>query len=153
MPRFTQEQLEEYLNRTSPARVMSRGIPLLDALINEPVKMRHDVPPGALAEAGKELELHNQIIRECRRRGWVYVHSNPTKKATNQPGTPDFIIYASGGHVLNVECKTATGRLSKEQQAFKLRLEQTGHVYHVVRGFDVFQMIANQIVKLAKANK
>ncbi|MDE2107544.1 MAG: VRR-NUC domain-containing protein, partial [Patescibacteria group bacterium] len=84
---------------------------------------------------------------ECRRRGWVYVHSNPTKKATNRPGTPDFIIYASNGHVLNVECKTAAGRLSKEQQKFRADIAKLGHVYHIVRAFNAFEMIAEIIAK------
>ena len=94
--------------------------------------------------AGAELELHNEIIRECRRRGWVYVHSNPTKKATNQPGTPDFIIAADGGRTLYVECKTKTGKLSKAQADFKRDIEALGHQFHLVRSMKQFLSVCHR---------
>jgi hypothetical protein len=107
------------------------------------------VCPGGVA-AGQEINLHNEIIKECRRRGWVYVHSNPSKRTRQTLGTPDFIIYAAGGVVLNVECKTERGALSKEQKNFRRNIEALGHVYHVVRGVDVFKMIAHNIAPLKK---
>lgn len=144
MPRMSQEEYNAWLAK----HVGGTGIPLKDALM-APAVVVNDEP----IDSGKELEFQNAIIRECRRRGWVYVHSNPTKKATNQPGTPDFIIYAAGGYVLNVECKTATGRLSKEQQAFKRSIEALGHVYHVVRSLAHFEQIAGRIVFLSSLKR
>ena len=140
MPRMTQDEYNAFLAKANGGT----GIPLKDVLTAGAVVV-NDEPIAS----GRELELHNQIIRECRRRGWVYVHSNPTKKATNQPGTPDFIIYGPAGYVLSVECKTATGRLSKEQTNFKREVEALGHVYHIVRSLDHFNQIAHQVTVLA----
>lgn len=102
---------------------------------------------------GEELELHNEIIRECRRRGWVYVHSNPSKRTRQTLGTPDFIIPASGGRTLYVECKTVNGTLSKDQKNFRRGIQAQGHVYHIIRSLSSFQMVAERIEELANNKK
>jgi hypothetical protein len=95
--------------------------------------------------AGQELELHNEIIRECRRRGWVYVHSNPSKRTRQTLGTPDFIIGAGDGRTLWIECKTAVGALSKDQKRFRDGLVANGHAFYVVRSLKRFKQIADGV--------
>jgi hypothetical protein len=130
---MTKEELDAYLNRTTPARMLERhGRPVLDALIEDPCAVG----------SGQEIELHLEIMKECRRRGWVYVYHDPTKRTGATLGTPDFIIYAAAGRVLNVECKTKTGTLSKDQQNFKRDVEKNGHSYFTVRSLKRFMEIA-----------
>jgi hypothetical protein len=54
-------------------------------------------------------------------------------------GEPDFIILAEGGRVLLVECKTATGKLSPEQQAVAAWAAKLGHSIKIVRSMDEFR--------------
>ena len=98
MPRMTPEQFEAYQARSKT------GHPLKDALVAAPLMedadaFRHtqarDEDDAEAVAAGTEIEaLHNEIIKECLRRGWEYVHSNPARKATTRKGTPDFVIAA-----------------------------------------------------------
>jgi hypothetical protein len=94
--------------------------------------------PNTEADAGPESGLHAKIIAECKRRGWMYVHCATDRPTTYAAGICDFIIYADNGRVLNVECKSATGKLSIEQLSFKTWLEKLGHTVHVVRSFREF---------------
>ena len=50
----------------------------------------------------------------------------------------DFVILASGGRVLFVECKSRTGKLSPAQVALKCQAETLGHTVHVVRSLVEF---------------
>ena len=129
MPRMTKEEFEAYQAK----RGQHASRPVLAELVND-----------AAVPAGTELELHNEIIRECRRRGWMYVHSNPTKKATNQPGTPDFIIAADGGRTLYVECKAKGGRISKEQLKFCNTALHLGHQFLFCYSLKQFTEWANK---------
>ncbi len=131
MPRMTEEQLATYQARNS----RQRGIPVLDALIAP----EHD---SDAVDSGQEIALHMEIIKECCRRTWPYIYHNPTKKTAATLGTPDFIIYADAGRVLNVECKTKTGKLSKDQEAFKAKITAKGHEYHVIKSLTAFLRIA-----------
>lgn len=104
--------------------------------------------PSGVAQDAPEREiegLHRPIIAECKRRGWKYVHSNPTKPTTIGEGVCDFIIYADGGRVFNIECKSKTGKLSTEQLAFIHWLKKLGHETHVITGMSEFFQIVNAI--------
>ena len=146
MPRMTKEEFEAF-----QARHQHAARPVLAALV-ESRPADEDAFRGTAdrsqddCAAGQELALHNEIIKECRRRGWnQYVHSNPTKKATNQPGTPDFIIPADAGRTLWIECKTVKGALSKEQRKFRDGLLARGHEFYVVRSLRRFIQIADKV--------
>lgn len=166
---MTQEQLQAYLSKT--------GHPLKDVLIEqrpadedafrgtaEPARggdgkhepcctvcgLENECACGAICPEGEELELHNQIIRECRRRGWLgYIHSNPSKRTRQTLGAPDFVIPASGEQTLYVECKTKTGTLSKPQKQYRKNIQAQGHVYHIIRSFSAFLKLADKTEKLA----
>jgi hypothetical protein len=99
---------------------------------------------AGVAQDAPELEvegLHRPIIEECKRRGWKYVYSNPTKPTTIGEGVCDFIIYADGGRMFHVECKSRKGKLSVEQLAFICWIEKLGHKAHVVTGMSEFMEI------------
>ncbi len=61
------------------------------------------------------------------------------KREGMEAGTPDlFVIFADGPEprVLFIECKTETGRLSKEQKAWRDDCKRYGHDYIVARSLD-----------------
>lgn len=125
--RLTQEQVNAYLARRNPM-------------------------PGATASTGdaalatvNESDLHDQILAECRRRGWLAIHSRMDRKTTTACGTFDFIILTDiirygdvSQTVLLVEAKTRTGKLTVAQQALHAHARKLGHTVHVVRSFDDF---------------
>jgi hypothetical protein len=53
-----------------------------------------------------------------------------------KPGVPDIIGYMDDGRALFVECKSATGRLSKEQDVFLQRAARCGCKVVVARSVD-----------------
>lgn len=123
---------------------MSRGF-TSDWLATHQARNAPAVRPG-VAQDAPELEiegLHRPIIAECKRRGWKYVYSNPTKPTTIGEGVCDFIIYADGGRVFNIECKAKAGKLSTEQLAFIHWLKKLGHETHVITGMSEFHAIVN----------
>lgn len=128
---WTKEQYQAYQERKS-------GHPLKDALVDTDA-FRFASPKVDAVAAGTELALHNEIIKECRRQGWDYTHSDPTRPATNQPGTPDFIIAADGGRTLYVECKTVAGKLSKAQENKRRKLIALGHQWLTCRSLAQFK--------------
>ncbi len=85
-----------------------------------------------------ESELQEQIISECRRRGWFAVYSGMHQQTSTPLGTPDFIIYADGGRVFTVETKSKTGKLRPEQLGVSMMLEKLGHKYCLCRSFTHF---------------
>lgn len=97
---------------------------------------------GRIVRAGEAVErestLHNDIIAHCRSQGWLYIHSWMDKRATNQKGTPDFIIFMPAGKVLCVECKAKGGKQTSEQQAMEAYLRKLGHAYALVFNMEEF---------------
>jgi len=88
-----------------------------------------------------EKELHNLILAECKRRGWLTIHARLDRPSTIEVGTPDFVILAENGKVLFIECKTSRGKLRPEQQAFIAWANKLGHTVHVIRSFKDFQQL------------
>lgn len=106
--------------------------------------MRRPDPKNVPLREAVELEggLHEEIEAECRRRGWAYVHSRMDAPTTTARGVPDFVIAASQGRTLWIECKSRTGKQTPEQLGFALQCELQGHVVHVVRSLADFMEIA-----------
>jgi hypothetical protein len=119
--RFTSEWLASYEARNAPA---------------------HRVGTVA-ADVGPEVELHGKIAAECRRRVWQFVYHDPTRPTTCAAGVCDFIIYADGGRMFHVECKSSTGKLSEAQLIFIAWLKRLGHTVHVVDSFAGFLEVVN----------
>lgn len=96
-----------------------------------------------------ETPLHNDIIIECNRCGWVYFHSRTDKRTTRPEGEPDFIIMMNGGLTLYVECKRKGEDLSNAQEALTKKASALGHKIHLVRSMREFQ----NAVKVTIGNK
>lgn len=164
---MTNEEFEAYQERLRRRPRAGTGHPLKDALVNSITVSPLDDPDAgrfgrrgttALPDveavgAGQEIGLHREIMKECRRRGWVYVYHDPTRRTGATLGCPDFIIYAQNGVVVNIECKTRAGKLSADQVKFKAAVELLGHEYLVVRSLKAFLRIAEGRARNAKGAK
>lgn len=120
MPRMTSSQYEMYLAKHMEAA-------------------RKNEPPPSSDAAIVESTLHDQILSECRVRGWKAIHSRMDKRSTVGEGVCDFVIFADNGRVICCECKTRSGKLSMEQNVFIAWLAKLGHHVAVVRSFSEFQ--------------
>jgi hypothetical protein len=89
----------------------------------------------------KESELHQQILDECKRLGWLAFHGSMAHSTFRTKGEPDFVILGDSGRVLLVECKTAKGKLSPDQLAIKAWANRLGHEIHVVRSLQEFTQL------------
>lgn len=114
--RFTKEQYEAYLMRTA--------------------KQQNAELCGRFVSA--ESVLHDQIIDECKRRGWVAFHGSMAHKTFRTPGEPDFVILAERGRTFMVECKKAKAKLSPDQLAIHHWANKLGHHIHTIRSFQEF---------------
>lgn len=85
-----------------------------------------------------EAQLHEQILAEIRRRGWIAFHGSMCHRTFRTPGEPDVVCVADGGRFFMVELKTATGKLSPDQQAIHAWARKLGHTVHVVRSLEEF---------------
>lgn len=103
-------------------------------------RSRNRVPQGLAPSQGvaKESDLHADIIQECRRRGWVYLHGSMAEATHRTSGEPDFVIAADGGKTYYIEAKSRIGKLSPAQNAMRAHLEKLRHTYHVVRSMEDF---------------
>ena len=85
-----------------------------------------------------EAKLHEDILAECRRRGWLVFHGSMAHRTFRTPGEPDFVILRDNGKTLMVECKSGTGKLSTDQQAVAAWASKLGHQIHVVHSMEEF---------------
>lgn len=115
--------------------------------MTEEAVMAHEMRVNPVAHSkssgGVELEseLHRQIIEECKRRGWLAVHSRMDAPTTTQLGVADFIILAPN-RVLLIEAKSRTGKRTPAQLGFAMWAEKLGHKVHLVRCLsDFFQAV------------
>lgn len=103
---------------------------------------RQAAKKGALVVSGKgveqESDLHDEIIKECARRGWIPFHSRMDRPQTGNVGTPDFIIATDDGRTLYVECKRRKGKLTIAQQATLHWLLANKQIAFVVTSLDEF---------------
>lgn len=114
--KFTSQWLADYERRNMPKRRLP------------------DAPHDAVPD---ESDLHDQIEAECRRQGWVSIHSRMDRPTTTACGVCDFIIIARG-EVFFFECKSRSGKLSISQLGFIAAMEKNGRTVHVVRSFNEF---------------
>jgi len=97
------------------------------------------VPAQSAGPAVKrESELHDQILAECQRRGWICFHGSMAHATHRTIGEPDFIILRDEGRVVLVEGKRPGGKLAPEQLALKFWAEKLGHKVATVYSFREF---------------
>jgi len=87
-----------------------------------------------------EAALHQEIIDFCRAQNpkWKFIRCRMDVPSTIDPGAQDFTIFAPRGVVYCIECKTAKGKLTREQEGWRHEMEFNGHAVHVVRSFEEF---------------
>ena len=89
---------------------------------------------------GSEAELQQAIEEEIKRLGWPYVHTRMDCATTyTVRGVPDFILVAPGGTVLWIECKTAKGKLTADQEGFGKWLGMYCQTFAVARSVEAFR--------------
>ena len=124
MPRMTSSELAIYeLKRTKMPRLF----------------------PAASKSEEREKDLHNQILAECKRRGWIALHGSMAHSTFRTEGEWDFTIlgtrYAMGHEAPRtwfIEAKVKGGKLSPAQLAIHAWAHKLGHTVHVVRSFEEF---------------
>lgn len=85
-----------------------------------------------------ERLLHNEILKECEKRGWLAFHGSTAHRTYRTVGEFDFIILADRGRNFHIECKTKTGKLTPEQAGIHKWANKLGHCPYVVRSFEEF---------------
>jgi len=80
----------------------------------------------------RESEIHDQIIAECRVKGWYFIHSRTDKRTTTAIGVPDFVICLPNGVTWFIEVKRPKEKPKLAQMAVGVMLEHLGHHYAVV---------------------
>ena len=85
-----------------------------------------------------ESKLHDRIVMHCRYSNWIPLHSRMDERTGRFLGEPDFTILADSGRLFFIECKSAKGKLSMQQQALHAWAAKLGHKVHVVRTFAEF---------------
>lgn len=104
-------------------------------------KARSPAPEDAVKREG---DLHEQIIYECDRRGWIAFHGSMAHRTHRVEGEPDFVIFADAGRVIAVEAKARSGKLSTAQLGIIAWAKKLGHAVHVVTSLREFLEIANE---------
>jgi len=112
MPSMTSQEYEAYLSRAGGQRASA--------------------PPDAIQ---RESDLHDQIMADIRRRGWLAVHSRMDMATTTAVGVPDFVIMGDKGRIWWIECKAKRGKLEPEQLAFHAQAARLGHKVSTVWNF------------------
>jgi len=105
-------------------------------------RMRAKMPGAPCLEQNRacdhEADLHDAIVTECRRRGWIAFHSRMDRRTGRTLGEPDFIILAEHGRLFCIECKSRNGKLSSEQLGVIAWAEKLGHAIVAIKSFDDF---------------
>ena len=92
----------------------------------------------------RESDLHDAIISDCRRRGWIVVHSRMDAPTTTAKGVADFIIFADRARVFLFEAKRKNEKLTPEQKGFAMMADMLGFTVHVVRSFPEYWKIVEE---------
>lgn len=82
----------------------------------------------------KEAHLQGAVIDMCRLFGVAWYHAYSSRRSV--PGWPDLALCGSRGFMLR-ELKTATGRLTTEQQQWGLTLRAAGVSWDTWRPADL----------------
>lgn len=99
----------------------------------------------------QESDLHDEIIRICKCRGWFYVHSRMDKRTTQAVGVPDFIIAADNSETYWIECKRKGSKPTPEQLATICHLRHNGHIAGIVTNMAEFWQLVTGNDKLTDA--
>lgn len=128
-----------------------------DAALHNARVSKRNAPEESVAGVSREADLHDDIYSECRRRGWIALHSAMSERTTRNKGEWDFTILGSvretwtdgtgeswSPRVWFIEIKSATGKLRTEQLAMIAHARALGHTVHVIRSFADFLGIISE---------
>jgi hypothetical protein len=90
------------------------------------------------AAPGTEGKLHQDILGEVRKRGWIAFHGSTAHRTRRTKGEPDFVVLGDRGRLAMFECKTKSGKLRPDQQALLAHAAKLGHEIRVVRSVGDF---------------
>ncbi len=88
-----------------------------------------------------ESDLHYEIIKECKARGWLYFHGSMAHATRRSIGEPDFTVLSNKGRVFFIECKARNGKMSPAQMGVALQADILGHKVHIVSSITQFLSI------------
>lgn len=108
-------------------------------------KVPQPAPIGLEPPVEDEGKLHNEIIEYCEANAWGYLHGAMSRRTHRTEGEPDFTILAPEGRTVMVECKSKTGKPTKEQLAFAALAQRNGHTVYLVRNMEQFKIVVNKI--------
>lgn len=106
----------------------------------------------------KERSIHimvaDDLARFCKR-GWIWTHIPLGEKRSPEtarllsrmgvrPGWPDFIFISPQGVLHFLELKSASGKLTPEQQDFFIAMAERGIEYQIARSYDEAIRILHQ---------
>jgi hypothetical protein len=86
-----------------------------------------------------EAKLHDDIIAECRTRGWFVVHSRMDRPTTTALGVTDFIIALPAGVTWWVEAKRKGKKPTPAQMGVGVMLKHLAHRHAVVYSIEQFR--------------
>lgn len=121
------------------------GIRVADYLIMLQRISKRPAQPCCGQPVEDESELHQAILDECKRRGWLALHGSMAHRTHRSLGEPDAVILCDGGRVLLIEAKSKTGKLRPEQAALHAWATKLGHKVWVVRNMDEFLEAAKTV--------
>lgn len=121
------------------------GIRVADYLMMLQRVSKHPVHPCIGQPVEDESELHQAILDECKRRGWIALHGSMAHRTRRQIGEFDFTVICDGGKVLLVEAKSKSGKLRPEQAALHAWAQKLGHKVWVVRNMAEFLEAAKTV--------
>ena len=92
----------------------------------------------------KESQLQTSIEQVLRiyekRKALIYIKNNSGATKVGDPfirfgkaGSPDFLIFLSGGKTLHLEVKVGKNRQTANQKAYEQQCQKLGHIYQVVK--------------------
>lgn len=102
--------------------------------------------PSAKGDSGEVGGIHAPILEWCRQQIPMpaIIHSRSDKRSSTNRGVPDFVILFRGNVIL-VEAKTRTGKLSLYQRDWKHLAEVNGFPVHIIRTFEEFLKLVEEI--------
>lgn len=100
-------------------------------------------PPGA----SREVEsIHTPILEWCRKQVPMpaVIHSRSDKRSSTNLGVPDFVILWQG-HLILIEAKTKSGKLSFHQMVWKHLAEVNEFEVHIIRSYEEFLALVEKL--------
>lgn len=103
-------------------------------------------PPAEHTTVEPEAKLQDRIDRWCRAQWpvWLVLRQRMDRKSNVAIGAHDLTIFAPGGRLLLIECKTGKNKLTPEQRNWRHMMAALGHEVHEVRSVEEFILLAGK---------